>query len=637
MSSSPVRHPDDRLLAAFQFSKLDQRQLALVNKHLKECRECRQRLARLAAEMEIPAAAADTSLAPVPRARRRRANLLWLAAGALVAVVSVGIAWAVCAFSGGPGTATPAGGVARTEESQSKPAPPSSAVQPAETQPPVSLPPVTQPTETHSEPVATDAAKAVAVPPTVDAKPATASQSAKPVDLSTAASSSPASVDPPTPKPTVANGSSAAANSAESFFDGKDLAGWEGPAAVWRVEGGAIVGSLPTPRKQAVFLSTRKRYRDFDLMFRATVEGGVGDCAVQFRSQDRSNEHLPVSGPCCAIYGKEAPAEHRTSSLVIEPGHKLEKAPNAQRVERFVDPAENHFRIRCQGTHILIEVNGVKMVNGEFPSLPQEGIIAWKLDANRPPHKATFKILKFTDLSQAQPSESGARPSLADLELLRAEIKFEGAVKKADETLLNHFDPEIARLKRSSHAKEKDLVEAVEHEKDLFKAKGFVPWSRPMRKWLLQYGKELREAQRSIGAVFDAAIERAEKSHNETLKEALIAEAAQILVPREVACWELTDRDRAVRRSFFSDGTFMELNSKAKGESQDESSSRFWSPPVDDILVLEFPDPKEPTATNQQAYEVAADGKTLATQNSKGQRRVWQRVDEPGDDEAKKQ
>ena len=74
MSSSPVRHPDDRLLIAFQLSKLDQRQIALVNKHLKECRECRHRLQRLAAEMEIPIArkrdAGDappgTSTAPQP-------------------------------------------------------------------------------------------------------------------------------------------------------------------------------------------------------------------------------------------------------------------------------------------------------------------------------------------------------------------------------------------------------------------------------------------------------------------------------------------------------------------------------------------------------------------------------------------
>jgi hypothetical protein len=316
---------------------------------------------------------------------------------------------------------------------------------------------------------------------------------------------------------------------------------------------------------------------------------------------------------------------------VLEPGDKVAKAPAAQRVERFVDPAENHFRIRCQGKHILIEVNGVKMVNGDFPSLPDEGIIAWKIDANRPPRKVTFKVLKFVDLSQPVPSESAARPSLSDLELLRAEIKFEGTVKKADETLLNHFDPEIARLKRSSHAKDRDLVEAIEHEKELFKTKGLVPWSRPMRKWLLQYGKELRDAQRSVGNAFDAAIERAEKAHNDRLKESLIAEAAQVLAPREVAAWEFADRRRAVRRTFYSDGTFTEGESQTAGEPNVKASSRFWSAPVEDVLVIEFPDPKDPTATNQQEFEVAADGKMLAAQDSKGQKEIWRRVEEVSD------
>ena len=49
----------------------------------------------------------------------------------------------------------------------------------------------------------------------------------------------------------------------------------------------------------------------------------------------------------------------------------------------------------------MIEVNGIKLVNGDFPSLPDEGIIAFKLDGNRPPRQVTFKILKFTDLSSS--------------------------------------------------------------------------------------------------------------------------------------------------------------------------------------------------------------------------------------------
>lgn len=613
MSSAPVRHPDDRLLVAFQLSKLDQRQIAIVNKHLQECRECRQRLARLGAEMEIPTAPlASTPPAVTVRAPRRRANLLWLAAGAFVALFGLSVAWAVGAFSERPGTDAEST-VVTTKEQTPQATSPSLAVKP------------TAASRAEIQPPATELTKPAPIVAKADSKSDPASPFPKSSDRSPPAAASAA-----TPQPTAAESPPAAtANAAAEFFDGKNLAGWKGAGDMWRVENGAIVGTLSTPRKQPAFLCSQKRFGDFDLMFRVTIEGGIGDCGVQFRSLDRTSEQLPVAGPMCAIYGKDPPGDHRTGSLVSEPGHKVEKAPSAQRVERFVDPTENHFRIRCQGKHILIEVNGVKMVNGEFPSLPDEGIIAWKLDASRPPHKVTFKILKFTDLSGASPSESAARPSLSDLELLRAEIKFESAVKKADETLLSRFEPEIARLKRASRAKEKDLVDAVEHEKERFKSKGFVPFSRPMRKWLLQYGKELRDAERSLGSAFDTAIERAKKSRNERLEEALVAEAAQVLAPREVARWEFTDRHRVVRRSFYSDGTFVESDSKSGGEPRDESGSRFWSPPVDDVLVLEFPDPKDPAATNQQAFEVAADGKTLIAQSDKGQKELWRHVDEP--------
>jgi Domain of Unknown Function (DUF1080) len=640
MSSPPIRHPDDRQLVAFQLSKLDQRQIALVNKHLKECRECRHRLTRLAAEMEMPLAPVAVPQAAPLRAPRRRPNPLWLVAGGAIALVSLGIAWAMGAFSGRASSDTVANSDLTTHEPEPKTTLPKTTL-PKTTLPKTTLPKTTQPPSAgaagvgslaHSEPTTIAPTKLSPTPTRAEEGPG-ARPSIKPLESAVAANAASRSAEPATAKAVAGDVSAAAkASSTNAFFNGTDLSGWEGSIDVWRIEKGSITGSLPALRKQAALLVSRKRYTDFDLIFRARVEGGIGDCAVHFRSQDHPGDPVPVSGPCCAIYGKDAAADHRTGSLVLEPGHHVEKAPSAQHVERFVDPTENHFRIRCQGKHILIEVNGVKMVNGDFPSLPDEGIIAWKVDANRPPRKVTFKIIKFVDLSQAAPSQTAERPSLSDLELLRAEIKFEGAVKKADETLLNHFDPEIAKLKHSSHAKERDLVDAIEHEKELFKTKGLVPWSRPMRKWLLQYGKELREAQHSVGTAFDAAIDRAEKSHNDRLKESLLTEAAQILVPREVASWEFGERRHLVRRTFYSDGTFTEGEPKS-GETLVAASSRFWSPPVDDMLVIEFPDSKDATVTNQQGFEVAADGKMLIAQNNKGQKEIWRRVEDAGDKE----
>jgi hypothetical protein len=337
---------------------------------------------------------------------------------------------------------------------------------------------------------------------------------------------------------------------------------------------------------------------------------------VQFRSQIIDSDKLQVVGPQCAIYGKDASIEHRTGSLVTEPGNKVEKSPPPKLVERFVKAAENHFCIRCQGKHVLIEVNGVKMVNGDFPSLPDEGVIAWKIDARRPPHKVTFKITKFTDLTGAPSHNGSENPSLADAELLKAEFKFESAMKRADENLLRRFDSEIKKLRHSKDIREKNLVPVVEHEKEVFRTKGLVPFSHAMRKPLSQYATELREARQAVGKAFDSAIDRAEKSQNDKLKEALVEEAARVLAPREVAKWQLDVNGKVLRRIFFSDGTYVE------GDQEDDSSSRFWQPQGDDAVVLEFPDQKDPAATNRQTFLLAPDGSTL-----KG-KRIWQHVED---------
>jgi len=606
MSSTPVRHPDDRTLVAFRLSKLDQRQIALVNEHLNECKTCRGRLASLTTAMQLPAPPENAPDPGAKRTPRRSSTLVWSATGGAVALLGLGIVWATGAFDGRPsGEAT---AVANTPV-PSEPKPSTVTGQsPAEVP---SAPPPTVPVSSSTPEVQPAPAKA---PPKIATSPPAAASTL-------AAAPTSAAADPPAEKAVGAEKPTAdSADAAPTFFNGKDLTGWQGSADIWRVERGGITGSLPAARKQSAFLSSRRRYSDFDLMFRASVADGIGDCGVQFRSQDRTSDRLPVAGPLCAIFGKDAPSEHRTGSLLIEPGHKVEKSPSQQRVERFVEAKENHFRIRCQGKHVLIEVNGVKMVNGDFPSLPDQGIIAFKIDADRPPHKVTFTNIKFTDLGQSPPEVAAVdRPSLHDLELLRAEMKFEAAMKKADETLLNRFDTEIARLKRSARHQDKDLVDVVEHEKDLFKDKGLIPWSRPMRKFLLQYGKELHDAQRAVGTSFDTAIERAEKNHNEKLKEALIAEAGQVLAPREVAIWQRTGKKGQVyRRIFYSDGTFSE------GDQQSESVSRFWTPPIDDVLTLEFPDKEDSSGANEQLLLLSSDGKTLTTKSKKDNVQVWQ-------------
>jgi hypothetical protein len=271
---------------------------------------------------------------------------------------------------------------------------------------------------------------------------------------------------------------------------------------------------------------------------------------------------------------------------------------------------------------VLIEVNGLKTVNADFPTLPEEGVIAWRIDGKRPPHKLNIKMIQFTDLTGLPSDPAAQEPALANLELLKAEIKFEKAMTHADEALLKHFDSELNKLKHASHAHENDLAGAVERERLAFKEKGLIPWSRPMRKWLLEYAKEIAAAQRTVGTAFDKAIDRAEKNQSDKEKEALVEEAARILAPRPVAIWQFVGPRRTRRMVFFSDSTLV------LDDQEEESSSRFWTPPYEDKIVTELPAKGDPTTAMTQVFELAQNGTAMIGLTKGGQKVVWKRVEE---------
>ena len=53
----------------------------------------------------------------------------------------------------------------------------------------------------------------------------------------------------------------------QRFFNGEDLAGWEGLDEHWKVEEGALVGSTTGARKAHTFLCSERKYRNFELKF----------------------------------------------------------------------------------------------------------------------------------------------------------------------------------------------------------------------------------------------------------------------------------------------------------------------------------------------------------------------------------
>jgi serine/threonine protein kinase len=186
---------------------------------------------------------------------------------------------------------------------------------------------------------------------------------------------------------------------ASSFFDPKNLAAnWEGLPGYWHSEESALVGRCPPGKPAHTFLVSKKVYRDFDLRFQARLQDGVGNSGVQFRSVVTDWSKYKVIGPQCEI--DSARDRIPPGSLVSEPSLKpLAEMARPEVAQKYEDAGFNDFHIRCVGKHVTITVNGITAVDGDFPSLPDQGIIAWQLHGKNTPREVTFRNIEFTDLN----------------------------------------------------------------------------------------------------------------------------------------------------------------------------------------------------------------------------------------------
>ena len=142
------------------------------------------------------------------------------------------------------------------------------------------------------------------------------------------------------------------------LFDGESLAGWEGNAYWFRIEGDAIVaGRLDEKIPHNEFLCTTQNYDDFELRLEAKLVGEGQNAGIQFRSK-RVPGSTEVSG-----YQADAGAawdrpvwgalydESRRRKMLAEPDPDLAK--------RLVKTDQwNEIRVICRGPKIQIFLNG---------------------------------------------------------------------------------------------------------------------------------------------------------------------------------------------------------------------------------------------------------------------------------------
>ena len=165
----------------------------------------------------------------------------------------------------------------------------------------------------------------------------------------------------------------------------------------------ALVGSCPDGLKFNTFLCSKRKYRDFELSFQVRLKGGTGNSGVQVRSRIRDGKedraHFAVEGPQCDIavgYWGSLFGEHFSGPPPSF--HRMIRAAPQDVIDRVLKKADfNDYSIRCVGKHVTLKLNGATTVDGDFPVVPAEGLIAWQLHAGGP-MEVTFRKIEFKEL-----------------------------------------------------------------------------------------------------------------------------------------------------------------------------------------------------------------------------------------------
>lgn len=176
------------------------------------------------------------------------------------------------------------------------------------------------------------------------------------------------------------------------LFNGRDLDGWEGNPALWKVEGGSIVGStdgVPPIAGNTFLIYQRQKFQDFEL--RADIKLRNGNSGIQFRSDALDN---------WVVKGLQADAadgnwwgsiyDEKGTRGVIVNGWKG-KAETVVKKDDF-----NELRLYCKGGTVRITVNG--MVTAELTGeTPRSGVIALQVHRG-PPMRVEVKNLRIKKL-----------------------------------------------------------------------------------------------------------------------------------------------------------------------------------------------------------------------------------------------
>jgi putative membrane-bound dehydrogenase-like protein len=188
----------------------------------------------------------------------------------------------------------------------------------------------------------------------------------------------------------------------KSFFNGKDLAGWDGDPALWSVENGEIVGRAPQGLKKNQFLFSHMAAGDFRLTFRVKLIDDTGNSGVQFRSEAFNGDAKGYQADIGPGWWGKLYEEHGRELLWPKSG------------EQYVKKNDwNTYEIVAVGNRILTAINGHPCVDLKDPEGATRGIFALQLHSG-PPMEVRFRDFKLelnpkAELSTAAATAAGAQ------------------------------------------------------------------------------------------------------------------------------------------------------------------------------------------------------------------------------------
>lgn len=201
----------------------------------------------------------------------------------------------------------------------------------------------------------------------------------------------------------------------QSMFNGKDLDGWDGNPALWRVEDGVLVGETDDAERKVAhntFLIWKGGEKaDFELEFKVRVPTPKNNSGVQYRSRKLEGDGWRVAGYQFDLHPRQQynamlyEEGKGGRGIVCERGQHVKMTGKKEVVGTFevveVDLAEWHsYRLVVKGNRFEHYVNGVLQTvieDEDEAKRADSGIIALQLHQG-PAMRVEFKDMKIRDL-----------------------------------------------------------------------------------------------------------------------------------------------------------------------------------------------------------------------------------------------